>query len=363
MKYVTEYRNRDSAEHYREAIRRAATRPWTLMEVCGGQTHAIMRFGILDLLPPQVILLHGPGCPVCVTPLEAIDKAIAIASLPNVVFCSYGDMLRVPGSSKDLLRVRADGGDIRVIASAMNAVTLAKEHPEKEVVFFAIGFETTAPGHAIAIKHAKSIGLRNFSMLVSHVRVPPAIRHLLSSADSRVNGFLAAGHVCTIMGTSEYESIAMQYKVPIVVAGFEPLDILQSIHMLIVQLESGRAEVENQYVRAVDKAGNRAAASIVEEVMTISERDFRGIGNIAESGLKLRPQYADFDAELRFELTESAAIEPAACISGRILQGLARPTDCAAFGKTCSPDHPMGATMVSSEGACAAYFRYKNPYG
>ena len=359
MKYVDEYRDRDRALEYRDAILRLVTRPWTLMEVCGGQTHAIARFGVEDLLPPAVTLLHGPGCPVCVTPIETIDRAIAIASRPGVVFCSYGDMLRVPGSSRDLLRVKASGGDVRVVTSAMDALALARRLSDKQIVFFAIGFETTAPGHALAVSEARRLGVPNFSVLVSHVRVPPAMEHLLSAPERRVDGFLAAGHVCTVMGTAEYEPIAARYRVPIVVTGFEPLDILQGIHMALAQLESGRAQVENQYARAVREQGNPHAREAVERVFEVGPRAFRGIGPIAESGLRLRPEYRMFDAEPRFQVEAVTAREPPECQSGRVLLGLLKPTDCPEMGRRCTPDTPLGATMVSSEGACAAYYRYR----
>ncbi len=359
MKYLDEYRNREEAMRYVEALSRLVTRPWTLMEVCGGQTHAIVRFGIDELLPPGVTLLHGPGCPVCVTPLEMIDRAIAIASRPGVIFCSYGDMLRVPGSSRDLFSVKSAGGDVRVVYSAMDALALAQKNPSAEVVFFAVGFETTAPLHAMAAHQAKKLGLRNFSILVSHVLVPPALEAILSAKERKVDGFLAAGHVCTIMGMEEYHPIAERYRVPIVVTGFEPLDLLQGITMCLKQLEEGRAEVENQYSRSVRKEGNPAALSMLREVFQVSPRKWRGIGEIAASGLSLAPGYADYDAEQRFGVGELRAEEPAECISGLVLQGLKRPIDCPAYGTRCTPDHPLGATMVSSEGACAAYYRYK----
>ena len=361
MKYLDEYRDREGALAYRDAIARLVSRPWTVMEVCGGQTHAIARFGVEDLLPAQVTLLHGPGCPVCVTPIESIDRALAIASRPGVIFCSYGDMLRVPGSARDLLRVKAAGGDVRVVTSAMDAVSLARRHPDRQVVFFAIGFETTAPGHALAVQQAKKLGASNFSVLVSHVRVPPAMEHLLGGPDRRVDGFLAAGHVCTIMGTAEYEPIAARYRAPIVVTGFEPLDILQGLHMVLAQLEEGRAEVENQYSRAVRPEGNPHARAAIEDVFEIVPRAFRGIGVIAESGLRLRDEYSQLDAERRFEVEAVTASEPAECIAGLVLQGLAKPPDCAQFGRRCTPDTPLGATMVSGEGACAAYHRYRRP--
>jgi hydrogenase expression/formation protein HypD len=361
VKYIDEYRDPAAALAYRDAIHRLVTRPWTVMEVCGGQTHAIARFGVEDLLPAGVTLLHGPGCPVCVTPIEAIDRAIAIASRRDVIFCSYGDMLRVPGSASDLLGVRARGGDVRVVTSAMDALGLARRHPDRQVVFFAIGFETTAPGHVIAIREARRLGVESFSVLVSHVRVPPAMEHLLSGPERRVDAFLAAGHVCTIMGTAEYAPVAARHRVPIVVTGFEPLDILQGLHMALAQLEEGRAEVENQYARAVRPEGNPHARAAVEEVFEVVPRAFRGIGEIAGGGLRLREEYRLLDAESRFPEAAVTAEEPAECISGRVLQGLAKPTDCPAFGRRCTPDTPLGATMVSSEGACAAYHRYRRP--
>jgi hydrogenase expression/formation protein HypD len=359
MKYLDEYRSAPEARRYVEAIERSLTRPWTLMEVCGGQTHAIVRFGIDEILPPAISLLHGPGCPVCVTPLAMIDRAIEIARRPGVVFCSYGDMLRVPGSSATLFDVKAEGGDVRIVYSAMDALALAEKLPGREIVFFAVGFETTAPAHAMAVHQAKARGLRNFSMLVSHVRVPPALEVILGDPERRVHGLLAAGHVCTIMGTAEYEPIARRYRAPIVVTGFEPLDILQGVAMCVRQLEEGRAEVENQYSRAVRAEGNAPARHMLDEVFCISARSWRGLGEIDGSGLALRPAYADHDAEARFGAAGTAVDPPSECISGAILRGLKKPTECPAFGVRCSPDRPLGATMVSSEGACAAYFRYR----
>jgi hydrogenase expression/formation protein HypD len=329
MKYLDEYRDAAAAEKLRKAIHRITTREWTLMEVCGGQTHSIVKFGIDELLPDKITLVHGPGCPVCVTPLELIDKAIMIASGPKAIFCSFGDMLRVPGSEKDLLMVKANGGDVRIVYSPLDAVKIARENPGKEVVFFAVGFETTAPANAMAVHQAKQLGLRNFSILVSHVLVPPAIEAILSSPLNRVQAFLAAGHVCTIMGYTEYEPLAEKYKVPIVVTGFEPVDILQGIYMCIKQLEEGRFEVENQYARSVQKHGNRAAQDLVKEVFKIVPRKWRGVGEIAESGLGLTEEYEEFDAEKRFAVAAYTA------------------------------DEPAGATMVSGEGACAAYYRYR----
>ncbi|MGE3842312.1 MAG: hydrogenase formation protein HypD [Vicinamibacterales bacterium] len=359
MKYIDEYRDPGAAAGYARALGRIATRPWTVMEVCGGQTHAIVRFGIDELLPSHVTLVHGPGCPVCVTPLELIEKALEIASQPNVVFCSFGDMLRVPGCTRDLLSVKAAGGDVRIVYSPLDALNIARRHPEREVVFFAVGFETTAPANAMAVYQASKAGVRNFSMLVSHVLVPPAIEAILASPANRVQGFLAAGHVCTVMGYTEYEPLARQYKVPIVVTGFEPLDILQGVYMCVKQLEQGRHEVENQYVRAVRRTGNGHAQQAVRDVFHVVPRKWRGVGEIPRSGLALRPPFDAFDAEQRFGIAHHTLDEPSECISGRILQGLDRPPACPAFGTRCTPEHPLGATMVSNEGACAAYYRYR----
>ena len=359
MKYVDEYRDAEAARRLAEAIRRSVTRRWHIMEICGGQTHAILRFGLDELLPREVKLVHGPGCPVCVTPIEVLDKALAIAARGGVVFCSFGDMLRVPGSTKDLLAVKSEGGDVRIVYSPMDALELARRHPDRQVVFFAIGFETTAPAVAMTVAQAKRLRLANFSVLVSHVLVPPAIRAVLDSPSNRVQGFLAAGHVCTVMGIDEYRSIAQRYRVPIVVTGFEPLDILQGVLMCVRQLEQGRSEVENQYARSVRPEGNRAAVALLGEVFEPSDQKWRGIGLIPSSGLRLRAEYAEFDAERRFEVAEIAADEPAECLAGEVLQGHRRPDQCPAFGVRCTPDRPLGAPMVSSEGACAAYFRYR----
>jgi len=359
MKYIDEYRDGEMARRYAEEIRRLTTRSWTLMEVCGGQTHAIVKFGIDELLPPEITLVHGPGCPVCVTPVELIEKAIRIAARPDVLFCSFGDMLRVPGSSKDLLTVKAEGGDVRIVYSPLDALRLAREHPDRQVVFFAVGFETTAPANAMAVYQARAQGVKNFSLLVSHVLVPPAIEAILSAPANRVQAFLAAGHVCTVMGYKEYEPIAKKYRVPIVVTGFEPLDILQGVLMCIAQLESGRAEVENQYRRAVRQEGNRAAQSLMQQVFTVVHRKWRGVGEISRSGLGLKEAYAEFDAERRFGLADQAVEESSECISGLVLQGVSKPHECPAFGSRCTPEQPLGATMVSSEGACAAYYRYR----
>jgi len=359
MKYIDEYRDPDAARRYADLLAATVTRPWTIMEVCGGQTHAIVRFGVDELLPPGVTLLHGPGCPVCVTPLEQIDRALAIAARPEVIFCSFGDMLRVPGSGRDLLSVKAAGGDVRIVYSPLDALKLAKENPARQVVFFAVGFETTAPANAMAVVQAAQQGVENFSLLVSHVRVPPALEAILSAPGCGVQAFLAAGHVCAIMGWTEYEPLAAKYRVPIVVTGFEPLDILQGVLMTVRQLESGRAEVENQYSRAVKREGNLPAQQIMRRVFQVVPRKWRGIGEIPHSGLGLRPAYAAYDAERRFGLHDVTAEESPDCLSGLVLQGKVRPQDCPAFGTRCTPEHPLGATMVSSEGACAAYYRYR----
>jgi hydrogenase expression/formation protein HypD len=359
MKYLDEYRDPALARRLVAEIRRSATRPWVLMEICGGQTHTLVKYGIEELIGERVELVHGPGCPVCVTPLEILDKAIAIASIPEVIFVSYGDMLRVPGSRSDLFRVKAGGGDVRIAYSPMDALRLARENPQRPVVFFAVGFETTAPANAMAVWQARREGLRNFSMLVSHVLVPPAIRLLLDSSANRVQGFIAPGHVCTVMGYEEYEELAARYKVPFVVGGFEPLDLLEAILLLVRQLEEGRAQVENQYVRSVNRTGNQAARQRMMEVFEVVDRNWRGIGPIAQSGYRLRPEYAAFDAEKVFGVEAISAPEPPECISALVLQGLKKPVDCPMFGTRCTPATPMGAPMVSSEGACAVYYQYR----
>ncbi len=358
MKFVDEYRNREAVQSLVAAIRTATTRPWTIMEICGGQTHAIVKHGLDALLPPEITLVHGPGCPVCVTPVELIDRAIAIASLPGVIFTSFGDMLRVPGSSKDLLSVKAEGGDVRVLYSPLDAVRLASENPDRNVVFFGVGFETTVPANAMAIIQAHRQGRKNFSLLSAHVLVPPAIRAILSSPSNRVQGFLAAGHVCTVMGFEEYIPLANQFHTPMVITGFEPVDILQGIHMTVKQLEEGRAEVENQYVRVVRREGNPSARQAIEEVFEVTDRAWRGIGTISASGLGIREKYKAFNAEMRFEVDHIATRESPLCIAGSVLQGLKKPHECPAFGRECTPESPLGAPMVSSEGACAAYYRY-----
>jgi hydrogenase expression/formation protein HypD len=358
MKHLDEYRDPQLVARLAGAIRECVTRPWTLMEVCGGQTHNIMRSGLEAMLPDKVSLVHGPGCPVCVTPIELIDKAIAIAAQPQVIFTSFGDMLRVPGSHKSLSDAKAEGADVRMVYSPLDAVKIAIANPSRPVVFFAVGFETTAPANAMAVWQAARQGVENFSILVAHVLVPPAMEAILSSPNCRIQGFLAPGHVCTITGFRDYEAVAAKYHVPIVVTGFEPVDILEGILMCVRQLESGRVEVENQYGRVVCREGNAPAQQTVAEVFEVSERTWRGIGEIPSSGLRLRKDYARFDAEQRFNIDIGHVSEPPECISGLVLQGVKKPFDCPAFGRTCTPDHPLGAPMVSSEGACAAYYLY-----
>ncbi|MEG4494807.1 hydrogenase formation protein HypD [Microcoleus sp. D3_18_C4] len=370
MKFVDEYRDAQLAQQYADAIASIATRPWSIMEICGGQTHSIVKFGIDTLLPKTITLIHGPGCPVCVTSAEIIDEAIALAALPNVIFCSFGDMLRVPGSAisdaastpSDLLTVKALGGDVRMVYSPLDALKIAQNNPDKQVVFFAVGFETTAPATAMAVYQAQQQGVTNFSLLVSHVLVPPAMEAILSSPTCQVQGFLAAGHVCTVMGYREYEAIAPKYRVPIVVTGFEPIDILQGIYLCIKQLEEGTAEVENQYARSVRRQGNEAAQHLILDVFEVVPRGWRGLGEISQSGLGLREHYAAFDVHNKGLLPISPSPHPpvpSECISGLILQGIRKPHDCPAFGTRCTPEHPLGAPMVSSEGACAAYYRYR----
>lgn len=358
MKYLQEFRDPELAEKLLNEIRHTVTKPWTIMEVCGGQTHSIIRNGIDQLLPDKIELIHGPGCPVCVTPLEIIDKALAIAAMPNVLFCSFGDMLRVPGSSKDLFRVKSEGGDVRIVYSPLDAVKLARENPDREVVFFGVGFETTAPANAMAVFQAAQQGLKNFSMLVSHVLVPPAIAAIMESPTNRVQGFLAAGHVCSVMGLAEYPPLAEKYHVPIVVTGFEPLDVLNGIHRVVKQLEEGRAEVENAYERVVTFDGNKAAQSMLADVFATTDRAWRGIGVIPNSGWSIAEKYRAYDAEFKFDVTDIRTVESPLCRSGEVLQGIIKPHQCGAFGKECTPRMPLGATMVSSEGACAAYYNY-----
>jgi len=359
MKYLDEFRDPKVARRILSEIRSLVTRPWVIMEICGGQTHSIIKNGIDQLLPEEVELVHGPGCPVCVTPLELIDRALAIAARPNVIFTSFGDMLRVPGSHKDLFMARSEGADVRTVYSPLEALKLAREHPEKEVVFFAVGFETTAPGNAMAVFQAKKEGLKNFSLLVSHVLVPPAMEALLGSPQNRVQAYLAAGHVCAVMGWEEYEPIAEKFHVPIVPTGFEPVDILEGILQVLKQLESGEAKVENQYLRAVKREGNPTARKILDEVFEITDRKWRGIGEIPKSGYRLREAYAAHDAEKKFAVGDLETEESELCKSGIILQGLMKPNQCPAFGAQCTPQTPLGATMVSSEGACAAYYKYQ----
>ena len=359
MRYIDEYRDPRIAQALVDKISASVSRPWVLMEICGGQTHTLMRYGIDELIPKQVELVHGPGCPVCVTPIETVDKAVEIASRPDVTFVSYGDMLRVPGTKSDLFRVKAQGADVRIAYSPMEAVKIARNNPSRQVVFFGIGFETTAPANAMAVWKAREEHLTNFSELVSHVLVPPAIRLLLNSPDNRVQGFIAPGHVCTVMGYWQYKSLAEEFHVPIVVGGFEPVDLLEAIWMLVSQLEQGRADVENQYARSVTYEGNQPAQAIMEQVFEVADQKWRGIGTIPASGLRLRPEFAAFDAEKIFGVDSLKAAEPAECISAEVLKGLRKPVDCPVFGTRCTPEHPLGAPMVSAEGACAAYYQYR----
>jgi hydrogenase expression/formation protein HypD len=358
MKYLDEYRDGDIAAKLVERIKRAQTKPWVIMEVCGGQTHSIVKNGIDHLLPQAVELVHGPGCPVCVTPLEMIDKAHAIARRPEVIFCSFGDMLRVPGSNGDLSSIKSQGADVRVVYSPLDCLKIARANPEKQVVFFAIGFETTAPANAMLVWQARQTGMKNVSLLVSHVLVPPAIEAVLSSPQNRVQGFLGPGHVCAVVGYTEYEPLAERFHVPIVVTGFEPLDILEGVLMVVEQMESGRAEVENQYSRVLARGGNHPARERIAKVFEVGDRKWRGVGMIPQSGLQLREEFRDLDAEHRFNVEAIDTMEPAVCIAGQILQGIKKPHDCPAFGTECTPQHPLGATMVSAEGACAAYYAY-----
>jgi hydrogenase expression/formation protein HypD len=359
MKYLDEYRDARIARGLLAEIAREVRGQWVLMEICGGQTHTIMRYGLDELLPKNIELVHGPGCPVCVTPLETIDKALELASRPDIILVSYGDMLRVPGSTSDLFAVKAKGGDVRIVYSPTEALKIARQNPDRGVVFLAIGFETTAPANAMAVWQAEKEGIGNFSVLVSHVLVPPAIRALVSSPDCRVNGFIAPGHVCTVMGYEEYEALVRDFRVPIVVGGFEPVDLLEAVLMLVRQLEHGAAKVENQYVRSVNYQGNRAAQSVVQQVFEIADQKWRGIGMIPASGLRVRDAYGDYDASRIYGLSAIEVEEPAECISAQVLQGLKKPTDCPAFGMRCTPQYPLGAPMVSSEGACAAYYNYR----
>ena len=363
MRYLDEYRDGAIAQKLSDRIHAMTTHPWTIMEICGGQTHTIVKSGIESLLPKQITLVHGPGCPVCVTPLEMIDKALVIAARPGVIFTSFGDMLRVPGSSTDLLSIKAQGGDVRMVYSPLDAVKIAQQNPGKKVVFFAVGFETTAPANAMAVWQARKLQLKNFSILCSHVLVPPAMEALLSSPSNMVQAFLAAGHVCTVMGFEEYIPLAARHKVPIVVTGFEPVDILQGISMAVKQLEEKRFVVENQYSRSVRREGNVPAQKLIFEIFEVTNRKWRGIGEIPMSGYKLKRELSDFDAETLFDVGGIQAEESPLCIAGTVLQGLKKPRDCPAFGKECNPEHPLGAPMVSSEGACAAYYHYSRSFG
>ncbi|MET7639933.1 hydrogenase formation protein HypD [Streptomyces sp. NPDC005438] len=359
MRYLDEFHDPALARRLLDDIHRITTRPWALMEVCGGQTHSIIRHGIDQLLPERIELIHGPGCPVCVTPLEMIDKALAIAARPDVIFCSFGDMLRVPGTDRDLFRVKGEGGDVRVVYSPLDALELARRHPDRQVVFFGIGFETTAPANAMTVHQARRLGVENFSLLVSHVRVPPAIEAIMRSPDCRVQAFLAAGHVCSVMGMAEYPELAERHRVPIVVTGFEPLDVLEGVRRTVRQLEAGEHRVDNAYPRAVQAEGNPAALRMLSEVFEVCDRSWRGIGTIPDSGWRLAPAFREYDAEHRFPVGGLTTVEPAQCHSGQVLQGLLKPHECPAFGTECTPRNPLGATMVSSEGACAAYYLYR----
>lgn len=361
MKFVDEYRDGKLAQDYAKAIASITTKPWKIMEICGGQTHSIVKYGIDELLPSEITLIHGPGCPVCVTDINIIDQAIALASLPNIIFCSFGDMLRVPGSEKDLLSVKATGGDIRIIYNPLDCLKIAQQNPTKQVIFFAVGFETTAPITAMAVYQAHQQNINNFSLLVSHVLVPPAMEALLSSPNCQVQGFLAAGHVCTVMGYTEYEPIVNKYQIPMVITGFEPIDILQGIYLCIQQLEKGEYKLENQYNRSVRREGNETAKTIIKEVFEIVPREWRGLGEIPQSGLGIKQKYINYDAQKRFNSQQLIPVSSPCqdCISGEILQGIKKPQECPVFGTRCTPEHPLGAPMVSSEGACAAYYRYR----
>ncbi|MBH2003115.1 MAG: hydrogenase formation protein HypD [Sphingobacteriia bacterium] len=358
MKYLTEYRDPELVEEFIKEIHRITTKPWTLMEICGGQTHSLVKNGILDMLPDKITMVHGPGCPVCVTSVSVIDEAIYLAEQPNTIMCSFGDMLRVPGSKKSLLEVKAEGADVRILYSPLEAVQLAKQNPDKQVVFFAVGFETTAPANALSVVHADQLGLDNYSILASHVLVPPAMEAILSDEENLIDAFLAAGHVCTIMGINEYHPVAEKYECPIVVTGFEPVDLLQGILMAVQQLEKGEYKVENQYARSVQREGNRLAQDTIQKVFAVSDRVWRGIGNIPQSGYEVNDRYKNYNARLKFMIDLPFAEENKECISGDIMKGLKKPKQCPNFGTKCKPEHPLGAPMVSSEGACAAYYHY-----
>ena len=358
MDYISEYRDEDLAQGYIEKIKSTVTRDWNIMEVCGGQTHSLVKNGILDLLPDQVRMIHGPGCPVCVTPIDLIDKAIYLAEEEHVILCSFGDMLRVPGSSKSLLDAKANGADVRILYSPLEAIKIAQQNEEKEVVFFAVGFETTAPANAMSVVQAKKMGVTNYSILTSHVLVPPAIEAVMKDEESTIHGFLAAGHVCTIMGISEYEPLVEKYKIPIVVTGFEPVDLLQGIYMTVRQLEAGEYKLENQYSRVVKNSGNQNAIQLIENVFKVGTRSWRGIGSIPDSGYELNSEYEGFDANLKYGIQLEPKSENSACIAGQVLKGIKKPFECPEFGKSCKPEFPLGAPMVSSEGACAAYYHF-----
>lgn len=358
MKYLTEYRDPEMVQQYLDEIHRITTRPWTLMEICGGQTHSLVKNGILEMLPDKITMVHGPGCPVCVTSISVIDEAVYLAQQPNVILCSFGDMLRVPGSNKNLLEAKAEGGDVRILYSPLEAVNIAKVNPGKEVVFFAVGFETTAPANALSVVHADKMGVSNYSILASHVLVPPAMEAILSDEENTIDGFLAAGHVCTIMGTEEYFPVAEKYKIPIVITGFEPVDLLQGILMTVQQLERGEYKVENQYARYVQREGNKMAQDTIHKVFAVSDRIWRGIGPISQSGYEVNDHYKKYNARLKFKMDLPVAEENKECISGDIMKGLKKPKDCPNFGTKCKPEHPLGAPMVSSEGSCAAYYHF-----
>ncbi len=360
MKYLSEYRDPELVEEFIYEINRITTRPWTLMEICGGQTHSLVKNGILEMLPDKITMVHGPGCPVCVTSVSVIDEAVYLAQQPDVILCSFGDMLRVPGSAKSLLEAKAEGADVRILYSPLEAVQLAKQHPDKQVVFFAVGFETTAPANALSVVHADQLQLNNYSILASHVLVPPAMEAILGDEENTIDAFLAAGHVCTIMGMEEYYPVAEKYQCPIVITGFEPVDLLQGILMAVRQLENGEYKVENQYTRYVQREGNKLAQDTIHEVFTVSDRIWRGIGNIPQSGYEVNERFKNFNARLKFNIDIPLAQENKDCISGDIMKGLKKPRQCPNFGIRCKPEHPLGAPMVSSEGACAAYYHYAN---